>query len=409
MSTIYKDFARGLRALDHTLPGPDMVKTPGGRAYVVGGKPYFDDVHFEFVGEDWFSHEALRAQLARSPELQGRVYAGAAGENNLSLIAASKAPAAILFDINPFQTQFWNEFLTVLAACPEPEDFARAMQDFAPSFYRTLNRQFNLEAMKKEYPGLEMQPPGHVRSVEEQLAQAKKSCEAFGWEWNEEEEKKLITGPLYENGDSDNSPFRHMKYSRFPNYFAMRVGWECGYTWLGKADLDWIKNRDFYRHLHRMAKNGAIGALTLDITDEASCRQLREYLDKVEFQPLSYGSDSGRTIRAGAPQKGADIGTLYLSNICHYLEWTPQEVKDHKAKGHDPCDYTQRPLAPKAFAKITEHLRSLVAPDAAIIRFDKATGAEYHPKFYPLFDPYAKTPHIPTPLEKGGLVPSIGG
>jgi hypothetical protein len=401
MARIFQNFAAGLEALNQMPVGPHAVSTSDGRrAYLVNGKPLFSDVHFQNIGEDRFAHETLRKRFKTSSMLQGRVYAGTAGENTLSLIAASKASAAILFDINPFQTIFWREFIAVLAVCPEPEDFARKMKIFAEDFYYKLSKTFNFASLKKEYPRIEISPPFHIRSVEEQLAQSKFVSDLFGGQWNEEEEKDRINGPVYdrENGQRS-SPFRHMSYANFARYFAMRMGWDCGYTWLEDRDLDWFANKDFYQHLHMIAKHGALGALTFDITDQESCSQLCKFLDTVEYTPLENEASPK------AVQRGAKIGTLYLSNICYYLDWTAEEIKACKDPAAVLKDYSGRLIDAEYFAKVSARLRELVASDAAIIRFDRVREGLIHPLFHPLFDLESTTPHIPTPLEKGGLIP----
>jgi hypothetical protein len=153
MPLIYKDFADGFNDINHTVVSDRMTLVSGHRAYMARGKPYFDYVHFPKVSESWATHERLQSHYRSNTNLHHRVWAGAAGEMNLSYMAVTKAPAAILYDINPFQALFWQGFFRLLADCPDADMFALEARQFLKDFYFSLRDQFNLEAIQKEYDG----------------------------------------------------------------------------------------------------------------------------------------------------------------------------------------------------------------------------------------------------------------
>lgn len=409
MSLIYKGFSRDVPALGKVCFPPHSVMTAFGRAYIAKGKPYFDNVHFEGLEQPWCIVEKIHHHIKDTPSLHGRVYAGAAGEVNLSNIALSKAPAAILFDINPLQTVFWNDFFSVMARCPEPEDFARAMRRFSHDLYFKLRHEFNIEAICKERPGLHMRSPDpkdHMVPVETQIARAKEFTKSLQFEFTKEQEQEIIKrGPICDhNPEENNSPFRNMSYKEFYRWFASHLGWKEGYIWMGEKELHWLTNRALYRHLHLMAKFDAIAPLTLDICDAQGCAQLLEFLNQVEYLPVEIGRNNiEKTHNAG---RGARFGMINFSNICYYLMWTQQEMEEEKAKGGTAFDFTGRDVDAQSWRKTLENWRPLVTPDAAILRFDRITkGILGRPDFNPTFKVMDGVPiHIPTPLEKGGLV-----
>ena len=302
---------------------------------------------------------------------------GAAGRINLNHIASSKASAAILSDINPFQTRFWEEIFKIFAIYPEPEDFAKSMLNFAPEFYQTLSQEFNLQALGR----LPMEPMRKEDPI---------FLDDENWVRNT-------------RCHSEASPFdQGTDYGDFAEWFGTHIGWETNFVFTGDPKLDWLRNKDLYRHLHLLGKNRAVGAVTLDITDSDGCRQIREYLDNVRFTPID--AQSGESF---AERQGADIGTLYLSNICHYLDWSADKFAQAK-KESAALDYTKREVNERTWSQTIENLVPLVDKDSLIIRFDRCVGNPHRPTFYPLFDiTQPENIHIPHPLEKGGLIVDI--
>jgi len=378
MTIIYKDFAKELDELNYQTDGDNCVSTPMGRAYQVDGKTYYDNVYFKPVSESWMSHEWIRKGITAIGDYQGGVYMGAAGENNLHYIVASRAPAAILFDINPWQQIFWTDFLNLVAVCPNREDLAMQIEDFAKGFYFKLSRVFDIAAIKSEHPYIDMSSP----------------------------DPKDDLGRTYSSLSRErSSPVLNMRYKDFFEHFGTALGMDTGFIFCGDQETHWLANEDNYRHLHLMAKNKAIGALTLDVCDETGCQQLRDWLDDVSYTPVNAEKPSGE--KGAIVQTGADIGMLYLSNIAHYLDWSEEEIDDQLKAGKAAKDFTQRTVETNKWKKAAENLRPLMAENARIIRFDKGGGGGPWSQFGPSFEIADKPENIrlPNPRMEAGLTP----
>jgi hypothetical protein len=376
MSEIYKDFAANLDALNATAFYPNSQLINGRRVYNVNNQPYFDLVHFEPNGDSLHALDQIQYHFMRR-RYEGRVYAGAAGIVNLVNMAVSEAPAGILTDINPLQSEFWNHFITVLARHPDPHDCAREMVGFLPKFYETISEKFNISAVNNYNRELDIEPP----NLEYPIFVDDDNClrdDRQNWQ---------------------QSPILNTTYADFANWFAMRAGFETQYHFTGDPALN-ILNPKLYSHLHLLAKNRAIGAVTLDICDSDSCTQLQEYLRNVSYTPLDLETGFSRT-----QQMGAQIGCLYLSNICHYID----PISYGPSYSPLTSDFTGRKLLGKEWGKVAKNLLPILSPDALVIRFDRiGVGDPFSPKFYPLFDSSdPETMQIPRPLEAGGLIADI--
>ncbi|MBU0800520.1 MAG: hypothetical protein KKA05_05890, partial [Alphaproteobacteria bacterium] len=247
MPLIYRDFANEFMPLN-TAPGGDLcVAVPGGRGYLREQfgktKLYLDEIHFDIHDESWYSQHALRDRIAADEAMQGRVYAGCAGMMNLDYAAALRAPAMVLFDINPLQALFWQELTPVLAATPDARDLAVQTLDFTKGLYYKIEALHGRENLRNMYP-------------------------------------PVVPAGRYDAGAEDNercSPFRGMSYRRVAEWVDYRL--HCV-----DADKNWLGNPVRYRHIHELAKHNAIAALTLDVRDRVACRQVENALSNVKYR-----------------------------------------------------------------------------------------------------------------------------
>ena len=366
MTHILSGLKTKIDELDTSLPSPDMILSGGARGYSNGYDddfPYVGDVHFRPVSESWFTHATIQSSVLRREQYQGRLYAGTAGEVNIDYIAASKASGAVLYDVNPWQKVFWDKFWDLLAQHDNPDDFAYAMEWFDVKLSRDLADRFNLEAIRHSQIRNSIQP------VEVKLPEIGE----YGHIKNEY-----------------SSPFRNDRYGEIPRHFRTMAGHpDTGWSCSREIELNWMQNQELYGHLHLLAREGAIAAVTLDISDALSCAELADALAQQEEK----------------------IGMLYTSNIPHYLQWTQDEINDHFDRhGETAKDFRGKPVTADMWEKTCKNLRELCADDAYIIRFDQHSGEDsVFANFYPTFS-LDRTPNISIPrvLDRGGLIPDIG-
>jgi hypothetical protein len=193
-----------------------------------------------------------------------------------------------------------------------------------------------------------------------------------------------------------------MTYKRFYKALRIRLGWKgLGGTYGGQKDVQWISNEENYSHLHLMAKNNAVAAVTMDISDPASVAQLRHIMNNVAYTEI--GTDEENT-RRRVLSRGVQIENFYLSNILYYLNHSDDDVKAAMEQGKKPVDFTGNEISPENFAKVLENLRSLVADDASVLRFDHVPNEDImRPEFRPLFSVADKKPiSVPRPYDFGG-------
>jgi hypothetical protein len=348
---IYKSFADYIEPLNYLSVGPNCGLTEEGRAYYDSRNQfYFSWIHFKRNSEGCMDHERIAEYIHKTPELQGRIYAGTAGEANLEYIAASRSPAAILYDINPYQRLFWKEFFARVAESENPEHFVDSMKMFGIECEANILKQFSTpyitEGNHLEYITLEEAPSIYEYSR------------------------------IFEN---------NMVYNEFYKKFGTALGRQDTRRVYAHSEIvNIIRNPDLYNHIHRLAKANAIGFLTLDIADPDSCQQLAEALE----------------------QFGEKIGLLYTSNIIYYFNYSNLEWSQARAKEFVPRDFCNRPVTPNTIESVFANLRSLVAPEAHIIRFDTCVGHSSR-RFDPVFDINSNQIQIPKTHEIGGLTPDI--
>lgn len=406
MTVIYRNFAKGFEELNQSVVGDRTTLVGGRRAYVVEDKPYFNNVHFSAVCECFFAHQILQRQFKENAELHNRIWAGTAGEVNLSYMAVSKAPAAVLFDINPFQILFWNAFFEKIAENPDPNQFAKISKKFIKDFYFDLSSRFNLQAIKKNNSGLLMSSPApedHMVSVEAVIRMRKEDNCVLGHKMRVDCSDVTKPGSPQDVNDLF-SPIKNMRYKDFYEKIRAYLGWEeTGCFSCDDEEVQWIANGELYAHLHLMAKNNAIAAVTLDVSDAQSCDQLRRCLDGAEYNTVRIVD--GEDIES-KPSQGARIGNMYLSNVLHYLYYSQDVMDRYRDAGKKLCDFSGKEVTERSFATTLDNLRALTSDDAYIVRFDR-TGLDFMEKtdFKPQFsvgnyDDIC----IPRKHEPGGLV-----
>ncbi len=359
MALIYKDFANNFAGLNDEVCDGGPVAVPGGRAYLCPDratgalKPYFDEIHFKMYDEPWFTHHDLRDRIAARPDRQGRVYAGCAGMVNLDYIAASRAPAAVLFDINPLQALMWSGLTDIIAALPDNRDCAAELPRFTESLYYRIEQLHGAGIVR------DMDPP--VRPAEARY-------------WG-----------------SPQAPYRWMKYSDVADWARAQVEGS-------EAQKNWLGNPDKYRHVHELCRNRAVASLTLDVRDEVACARVAEVLRTAQYRIGAY-EDNAPVRFASEVTTGAAVGLLYRSNVAYYLRWSAEDraarmkgYLEWKAKNahHDdpnegrPADYTNRAVVGPAYSKARDNLRAWFgAAGGHIIAADTTSGGGGFASFRP--------------------------
>lgn len=229
---VFDGFGEGIRALNHVLVSPHQRSFSNGRAYA---KPDASTdkppaAHVSLIYGLCFGEmptEELLGDLTKQDHT-GTLYMGAAGFQNLSYVGTMRAGGAILFDINPIQTWFWNYILPMLANETSGEAFMDCLVSRLPEMQHHVARMFCESG--NDHPFL-------TRALDKSTARMILTLHTF------------ISTPLEQ--------------------------WRLHRN----AGLHWVWDRDAYAHLHDMARRDAIGALTLDILDQEGWMQLAQHLD----------------------------------------------------------------------------------------------------------------------------------
>lgn len=250
---IHTGFAHAVADLNNTPVNERMLMLPGvGRAYARDNWAgfYAASIHTNVVSEETHSHRILLEAMSKAGgHDRNSVYMGCAGFLNFSYIAAMRPAAAILFDINPLQTLFWQKTIKGLETSPSYASFVQYMKDTGPALQVAALLACGNRAIELDQSAISIRRDAQpmIKGLFREVAAPQEDK----W-WN---------------GDT--------------------------------VELRW-RGSD-YAYLHMMAKSGALGALTIDMTDEAAWTQLSDRLDIV----------------------GRHVGVLYASNALNFL-----------AKGH---------------------------------------------------------------------------
>lgn len=255
MSQIHQGFADDIHILNEKTSALSTVMDNAAGIK----QSYATPIHLAVVAENLNLHKQHMASIAASPTLKGGVYAGAAGIVNLSYIANSKASSAILFDINVYQTIFWNLTIEKIAECKTAYAFRKRFETIAQ----------DIEAAQRQYP----------RALRKRFND---ECQNF--------ETETFKGLSNE------------KLSRWIQTSSKNA-----------PEGQWMHDENLYAHIHSLVKNNAIGAITLDITNNAACEHVEKYLlDKDTSVRLLYVSNIFGFMQA--PFRRTDFVGRELSN-----------------------------------------------------------------------------------------------
>lgn len=244
---IFEGFGSGIKALNASLPSNSLIPFDGGRAYrVTNAQTRNFEIHIgqmQALAINESDPNELLHYFRGNDDRNGTLYMGTAGLLNFSYIAAMRPGAAILFDNNPAQVWFWNHVLNLLVEREGPEQFMDSIVTSAPDIYIKLKRL-------------------HIEAARPMAA------EIVIWSASECINAAFHESPLHD--------------------------WR---SQISKPGYEWIGDRVGYSHLQEMARQKAIGVLTLDVLDKEAWAQLAEYL-------IENVSD--------APRK---VQTMYISNV----------------------------------------------------------------------------------------------
>ena len=242
-------FKNGIDALNRTIVSDEQIMSIAGRAYIYDGEVFANRLYIRSVNEVMDAHAECQNELRLNKTFRGRVYAGTAGLLNLGYISAIQPRAALIYDLNIYQVQFWNDIICALAQCKNSREFKAFLLSYMNDAPVRLNSIFNNQATFCR----NMNPKTLFHQVQTKA--------------------KLIYWLLGE-----------MNYSVPP-------------------DLSWAGEN--YDYLHEMAGKGAIAALTLNVNDASSCAQLGEYLGSIgQKVDVLYTSNIFRILERGHDYTG---------------------------------------------------------------------------------------------------------
>ncbi len=238
-TAIHRGFADNIHILNDKTARICALPTESGPR-----QPYAGPIHVTVVGENVSFHKRHIEAVASKPALQGGLYAGAAGFINMSYIASSKSAAAFLFDINAYQTLFWNLVFEKVRRSAYADDFRKDFSNIAHDI--RLAQKGHPSALRENFAAV---CHGARTTLFKDLPEEKLS------QWIEQESRTSPEGR-------------------------------------------WMHDQSLYTHIHKLALNNAIGAVTLDITNHAACAQVEKNL-----------RDNSSSVRL-----------LYASNILNFLQ-----------------------------------------------------------------------------------------
>ncbi|MBI1328029.1 MAG: hypothetical protein GC136_10365 [Alphaproteobacteria bacterium] len=338
---LYRNFADKIKLLNKQLPTPDMYAMPGGRAYRKLTGIYSSQAHVCSVGEE---HIGTQRILKARPKMHGGIYAGAAGLVNWGYVAAAKPSGVILYDVNYAQSVFWDMMIKAAAKNEKLEDFLKFFRSSKLEFTLRMNAHLlggvtthhnNIPIPSFFYSG--MFPYRMIDSI-----------------------KHWLNGNL--KWDSERNDYRYST--------------ETG-------DRSWLTEEN-YTVIHALAKNNAIGIMTLDVTNEPCFQQLGDCLRNEEFELID-------TENAEAPPQivtnlGIDI--CYVSNIFSFLndntDWSERRLK---TKGNEPISEVAKRNIASVMREggiiindhtILDHTYKLVCPkwdDVTLLKYINGTTA----------------------------------
>ena len=221
MSFQHVHIASDIAALNQSVISPDMVSLPIGRGYQFNGVSTDAPVHVQAIMPSFLNQGALLSEFEKCADQNScDFYMGVGGLMNLSYIATLKPKAALLVDVNPVQTLFWQQIFADLKTHKRPKDFLKAARRCEDNLRDVLKTAFD----------------GDVDIAGTQNVE------------------RFINGQTILNLQQD-----------FPSWLKINL-----------PDRGWFVGAQ-YDVLHEMAANGALGALTLDIADVSACNELADF------------------------------------------------------------------------------------------------------------------------------------
>ncbi|MBI1328028.1 MAG: hypothetical protein GC136_10360 [Alphaproteobacteria bacterium] len=279
---IYRDFGSFIAKINANPPLCfDMRKMSLGRAYRKASGIYSNEIHVAIVGEPHHveTQQELKQDLGENMPL---IYAGTAGLVNFGYIAALKPAGVILWDVNYAQSVFWTIMIEALAKNETLQDFLTFLKD-SPNIVTDAVTRSLQKSNTEFFTASESTPGPYIRH----------NIYPYRLPRNIEE---WIEDALNNNDDS---------YIR--------------------GDLTWLTD-DAYATLHTLAKNNAIGVLTLDITHMRSFDQLAGELKKAPLELV----DTDKPDEAPTIRSNPKIDIMYISNIFAFLsrshDWTRRKI-----------------------------------------------------------------------------------
>tara|TARA_Y100001001_G_scaffold127130_1_gene125856 strand:- start:817 stop:1791 length:975 start_codon:yes stop_codon:yes gene_type:complete len=258
MPKLLEDFESAIAPLCQRPTSARCLKTGAGYAYaklVKEGEPAelsCRPAHAMIVGEKLEGHKRALADIRKAETVpEGGIHIGVAGFVNLGYIAANRSSGAILMDSNPVQKVFWDIIIDMLSVYETKEDFILALP-----------------------------------SVPFQLVAAL---------------DKLNCGQEYILLDEDLSYDAPLETVRHKGRILFETGEDQG-----QMDLFGMRTDEDYTHLHKLAKVGAIAALTLDLKDAQGFNQLKTAME--EFKKAS-----------GCQERQIYVSSFYVSNVLEFL------------------------------------------------------------------------------------------
>ena len=243
-----------------------------------GDLTFFGDgaVHVANIGEE---HYGRIVSINESKTVhKGGLYAGVGGFVNLSYIGALQASSAILFDLNAYQKFLWDEVIDAIARNPTAEGFKAQLPTLKNMIHFNVSSIFADPRGYRDTEGRNTLPCGHVKGDDPVSYRGIDAPEEFQ-QWIDD----MLRGDRL---------------------------WE-----------------EYYDHLHQLAKDDKLGAITLDVCDSSAAEQLSEFLTSIGSSGVDY---------------------LYTSNVFNYLE----RDRDRWSKRGNTAPMSKKDQAEAALATI---------------------------------------------------------
>lgn len=223
-------FQQAILPLKNAFSSGQSAPIPGGIGYIKGDSIHADQIHLGQIGEG--NHSIPLTYLTDRAKFDSPIYLGVGGILNLSYAAKLKPARVVLFDVNPLQTLFWDEAIKHLKTDTLAEflNFIEASQDVIK------------DRLHRDFQDVEFSTAGCLTNT-------------------------------FNVTPRPSSPLQ----------------WERGF-FRGLSPKSWLSHRDSVAHtwvtpehyatLQKIACDGEIEAITLDILDTERCRSVGNFLKR---------------------------------------------------------------------------------------------------------------------------------